>query len=321
MKNSEMKIKKENSAPFSADLLLMLLPALAAACFIYGGGVLKTAAVSAAAAVLCDFFARFLILRRTPDSELDALSDGVLIALMSPADIPLYIPALISSLSVIIFRLPFCNSQKKPLSPALLGFSAALLLIPDALLSFPLPQSGSALTEGLDVLLNGSAVNFGSVDFLNIFAGNFPAAAGASCLAVMLAGLLYLLLRRRAAAAAIGFIGAGAVYAVFFPRVYGSPLSSVLAETGGGLLLFTAVYLLPAALSQKRAVSCLLWGIAGGALCMLFRNSGFISQGAVFAAAIINLLSAALDIIAAKIKKRRSEAESAQLQNNGKAEK
>ena len=115
----QSNIKKARS--LQLDMLAMLaLPALSS-WYFYGIGAIKLIFVCVITCVLCEFFGRRLL--RQPDTvgDLSAVVTGVVIALMLPANAPLWLPVIGGVFATVAAKLPFGSVEKLPFSPAAAG--------------------------------------------------------------------------------------------------------------------------------------------------------------------------------------------------------
>lgn len=129
-----------------------------------------------------------------------------------------------------------------------------------------------------------------TINVFDIFTGNVPGPAGATCIIVLLGCAVYLgFTRRRAIINSAGFIAACALMALLFPRVYSdnARLVSLLMELCSGLLIFAAVFLVTdPATSPERPLHRFLYGAFTGVVCMLLRYFGKFEESVCFSVLI-----------------------------------
>lgn len=279
---------------YSSDCLVLLCACLVPAILFNGFGVLKTAAVSVAAAIAVDFLGTFILSRKAVAPDKYAVITGLTAAMLLPGDVPLYIALLASSVSVAVGKLPFGKWDRVPFVPSAVGIAFVWVIYPDVCFSYPAPLTGVTDTaESLALMLkNGNSVNMTSPGILNILVGNFPGPVGATCALFFAACLVYFLIRNmNSFIVSSGFVAACFLFAALFPRVPSGRRVSVLMELCGGALLFTAVFLMTYPVVKFRSPSfALLYGMAGGVLFMIIRYFGALEEGAPFAVLIMNAI-------------------------------
>ena len=283
------------------DMLAILLLPCVSAWYFYGAKALRLIAVSVITAVLCEFFGRKLLRQPATVGDLSAVTTGIILALMLPANAPVWMPAIGSSFAVIAAKLPFGRNETLPFSPAAAGMAFLTICFSDLIFDYPRIVANTALTgssgSSLAYLLSqNTSISLSSVKAIDIFTGNYPGPMGAGCIIVLFGSALYMLIRRtKLFISVVGFIGGAAFAALCFPRVT-SLLSSVVLELVAGYMIFAALFLLTEQGTQpKLPISRLLYGISAGIVCMLMRRFGAFEECACFGILIINAVWNAVD--------------------------
>jgi len=299
--------------------LLLTMPLLLVSVYYYGAHILRTAAIAALAALVCEAAAGRLILRRQTGDDWNAIVTGIWIAMMLPAEltpnnnIALY-AAIGSAFAILVVKIPFGGTMHVPFTPAAAGFASLAVCFPQIIFSytpsaFAPPIHNSSLAAMLQQ--GRSALEGGQLS--GILLGNVVGPMGTSVILVIAAILiaqLFIKGRRGAVLVSVGFIATAALLAFLFPRVtgpawqpgtalfrtlaeafprsVGSPLQTRLISVGmelcAGSLLFAAVFLLPdPAIMPGRRSMRLAWGAMAAALCMLLRHIGIFEEGVCFA--------------------------------------
>jgi len=299
--------------------LLLTMPLLLVSVYYYGTHILRTAAIAALVALVCEVAAGRLILRKQTGDDWNAIATGIWIAMMLPAElapnnnIALY-AAIGSAFAILVVKIPFGGTMHVPFTPAAAGFASLAVCFPQIIFSYtpstlapPIHNSSLAamLQQGRSALEGGQ--------FSGILLGNVMGPMGTSVILVIAAILiaqLFIKERHGALLTSIGFIAAAALLAFLFPRVLGpawqpdssfwrvfaealprsigSPLRTRLISVGmelcAGSLLFAAVFLLPdPAIMPGRGRMRLAWGAMAATLCMLLRHIGIFEEGVCFA--------------------------------------
>lgn len=290
-----MPSDRKKEFPFIADMLVMLLPSAATACFYNGFTALRVIAVCTLACVLCDAAGTLILRKSLMLKDLCAVVTGLSASMLLPPNCPLWLAALTGTVSITAGRLPFGDSERLPFTPAAVGAAFSALVYPELFFSYSAPAGSSFVTaESLTSMLrSGHSVNATAPGLLNILAGSCPGPLGTTCAFLFAACLIYLAIRRPDKfMISAGFTAVCALFAALFPRVLSGRLVSLVMELGGGMLLFSAVLLLTYPnVGFCSFPVCLLYGASGGVLCMLVRYFGSFEEGACFAVLIVNSLS------------------------------
>ena len=295
------------------DMLAILLLPCISAWYFYGAKALRLIAVSVIVSVLCEFLGRKLLRQPATISDLSAVTTGIILALMLPANAPVWMPAVGSSFAVIAAKLPFGRNETLPFSPAAAGVAFLTICFPDLIFDYPRIVANTALTgssgSSLAYLLSqNTSISLSSVKIIDVFTGNYPGPMGAGCIIVLFGSALYMLIRRTKLFISVaGFMAGAAVTAFLFPRVTGR-LSSVVLELVAGYMIFAALFLLTEQGTQpKLPLSRLLYGISAGAVCMLMRRFGAFEECVCFGILIINAVWNAVDRQLVKALKNKAE--------------
>lgn len=277
------------------DMLAILILPCVSAWYFYGSKALALVAVSVVTAVACEFFGRRLLKQDSTVGDLSAVVTGIIIALMLPANAPLWLAAIGSSFAVIAAKLPFGRTETLPFSPAAAGMAFLTICFSDLIFDYPQVSSSNALLSGSSgsslayLLSQNMSVSLSSVKTIDIFTGNYPGPMGAGCIIVLLGSALYMLIRRTKLFISVaGFVTGAALMAICFPRVT-NLFSSIVLELAAGYMIFAALFLLTEQGTQPvLPLSRLLYGFFAGVICMLMRRFGAYEECACFGILIIN---------------------------------
>lgn len=287
--------KTENKIPFTADILIMLIPFCLLSVYFYGLTAVKLIFASIITAIICDFTGCVLLKREIELSDLSAVNTGIITSLLLSSSTPVYVAVLTCAFAICVGKLPFGNYKNSPFTPAAVGIAFAIVCFPDYMFNYipSLRDTGIFTSSLASMLTQGNTVNMTVPGLLSILVGNCPGPIGATCTAALLATLVYLLIRRPYAFfSAAGFISICCLFAVLFPRVLSGRQASVLMELCSGMLMFTAVFLIPWPNKEfSSPLSALLYGITGGVFQMLIRYFGTFEEGAVFAVLFCDAIS------------------------------
>lgn len=289
-----------SSSRIFGDYLVMLVAPCVVAVWYYGTRALSVIAVSILTALVCDFAASALLGREFRLKDFSNIFIGASIAVMMPAGVPLYIPAVAASFAVLAVKIPFGGALHAPFVPSAAGFAFASVCFKEQIFDYTFNSEdkifganslGSLLSRGNSVSLNTAANVF------DILAGNIAGPMGTGCALLMIACCAYLFVRRRKALlATAGFIAVCVIFAAVSPRTNASVFASILLELSSGSLLFAAVFLVTdhATLPQGRA-SRLIYGAVCGFFCMAMRKLGTYEEAVCFAILLANGLRPVFD--------------------------
>lgn len=279
----------------SLDLLAMLaLPAISA-WYFYGTGAIKLIFVSVIVCVLCEYLGRKLLRQSSTVADLSAVTTGIIIALMLPANAPIWIPAIGGAFAIIVAKLPFGSVEKLPFSPAAASVAFLTICYPDIIFNYPKISAVSAALSNTSssslasMLARNTSVSLGSVKAIDIFIGNFPGAMGTGCIIILIGSAIYMLIRRtQLFITASGFLTGAALAAICVPRIT-NRFSSLVFELCAGYIIFAALFLITEKGNQPaHPLSRLLYGFTAGAGCMLMRRFGAFEECSCFAVLIIS---------------------------------
>ncbi len=298
---SESLTKKELRS-LQLDLLAALVLPCISAWYFYGGYAPALIAVSVLTAVICEWLGRKALKQESTVGDLSAVVTGIIVALMLPANAPLWLPAVGSGFAVICAKLPFGKTDSLPFSPAAAGMAFLTICFPELIFDYPRISLSSAALSGssgssLSFLLSqNTSISLGSVKAIDILTGNYPGPMGAGCIIVLLGSVLYMLIRRTNLAVSLsGYITGVALMAVCFPRVT-QLIPSVVLELCAGYMLYAGLFLLTEHGTQPiHPVSRMLYGFVAGAVCMLIRRFGAFEEATAFGILIVNALWPAID--------------------------
>lgn len=292
MLNNEIKQKPLKASRLYGDYLLMLAAPCALAWIYYGARVLAVVAAGVIGAVISDMLFCAVLKRRFLLRDLSNVFIGAVIALMLPAGVPLYVPAVAAVFAVIIAKIPFGGALRTPFVPAAAGFAFVSVCFKEQVFDFSYNSAEKMLgARSLGaLLLNGNSVRLNLINVFDILSGNVAGPMGAGCGLLMLACLVFLLVRRKGALIApLSFIAVCVLYAAVMPRVNASVFTSIFMEISAGSLLFAAVFLMSDHSTQPQKVHTkIIYGVLSGFFCMLMRTVGTYEETVCFAVLLAN---------------------------------
>ncbi|HAH05667.1 MAG TPA: hypothetical protein DCM05_03930 [Elusimicrobia bacterium] len=279
------------------DVLLALLPALAAAVWLFGWRALWVSAVAAAACVGTEWACQRLAGRRVRVDDLSAAVTGVLLAFCLPPGTPWWAAAVGGVISIALGKEVFGGLGHNIFNPALVGRAALLASFPVQMTTwtFPARAVASPFAGSLDAVASATPLAAAKAaaagfPYWDLFIGQVGGSIGETSALALLLGAGFLFWRGvidwtiptaylLSTAALCALLGA-------------DPLGHVLA---GGLLLgafFMATDYVTSPMSRKGR---LLFGAGCGLLTVLIRLYGGFPEGVCYAILIMNAFVPLID--------------------------
>ncbi len=284
---------------YMIDMLIMMLPLAVMAVVHYGLRALGIMALSVLSAVVIERIGYALMRRPAELGDFSAVFTGLAVALVMPASAPLWLPVAGVAFAIIAVKLPFGSASESPFVPAAAGIAFLTVCWGDLLFTYPAVGTPVAVT-GSEAFIRGDSLaamlrvgDSGAptlFNFFNIVSGGIAGPMGATCTIALFGAAVYLLIRRPSQIIApAAFVAVCSVCAVIFPRVLSGRKASLTMEIASGMLVFAALFFMSdPATSPRNPIGKLIYGLAGGGLCMLLRYFGAYEEGACFAVLLMN---------------------------------
>lgn len=295
-----------------ADVLLALVPALAAGVWLHGFRALIVCMCSVGAALAMQMLWRqgaclFVYIKEGTDAQkpekhtvradMAAAVTGLLLGLSLPAGAPWFVAATGGAFA-ILYRQLCGGTGENALNPALAARALLMWLFPLYMTKFlPVPGALDALS-GATPLHEMAWPSLPNRSLWQCFLGLRGGCIGEGCAPALLLGMGYLVRRGvtdvRVSAA---YLGTFALLTLLFPRT-GTPVMWTLYSlcSGGVLLgaLFMATDFVTTPVLPRARI---LFGVLCGALTVLFRNTLLYPEGVTYAILLANPLARALDAV------------------------
>lgn len=284
------------------DVIIALLPAVAAAVWQFGAHPLVIIAFSMLSAVFFEWLYRFLMKKTNTIGDLSACVTGLLMALVLPPSAPWWVPVVGSFFAIVVVKQLYGGIGKNFLNPALAG--RAFLLASYALI-MGLWIAPASLEDVVDAVTMATPLSYmygGSAlpayfSPMSMFLGTVPGCIGEISALALLIGGLYLLARKVISwRIPVSFIGTVALISLIFGKAgYGRADWMLYNILSGGLMLGAIFMATDYATSPVTLNGQLLYGFGCGVLTMLIRAFGGFPEGVSYAILIMNLCSWAID--------------------------
>ena len=288
------------------DVIIALLPALAAAIWFFGWDAVRLVAACVGGCVGGEWLARRAMGRDTGIGDLSAVVTGILLAFNLPPALPTWMALVGAVFAIVIAKQVFGGIGYNPFNPALVGRVALLVSFPVFMTTWsswtiPSPAGIDAVTSATPLgLLKTTLATTGARPFhfdgataLQFFLGQQNGCIGeVSALAILLGGG-YLLLRRcitwHIPAAYLGTVAVfAAVYQIAEPSRAMPPLFHLLA---GGVMLGAVFMATDMVTSPTTRKGMLIFGAGCGILTMVIRLWGGYPEGVSFSILLMNAVT------------------------------
>ncbi len=281
---------KQTTESLMRDVIIALLPVLAAGVYFYGLKSLVVVLLSVITSVLSEYVYNLLMKRTQTVGDLSAVVTGLLLGLTLSPLVPWWAVVVGSSFAIIIVKMMFGGLGHNFVNPALAGRALMLASWPGAMNIFMNPQGSPDLISTATPLAIGFSGDL--ADYLQLFLGNKAGSIGEISAAALLLGAAYLLIRRVITwHIPVAYLATVFVYAAILHLVMpGASLPPHVHLLSGGLLLgafFMATDMVTSPLTRR---GMLVFGVGCGVITMLIRTvkTGAYPEGVSFAILIMN---------------------------------
>ena len=295
---------KDTTARLMLDVVIALLPALAAGMLFQGPRAGLVAAVCVLSALAGEWLLRLVLRRHNTLPDGSALVTGLLLALTLPASAPYYVAAAGGLFAVVVVKGLCGGLGQNTFNPALGARAFLMLLFPACLTRFP--ALGSALFLGelnpADVVTGATPLHhmqmpaLPDVSLLDLFLGRAGGCIGeVSALALLLGGGWLVFRRAITLRIPAAYLGTVAVLTLVFSKGDSPILWMAYSLLSGGVLLGALFMATDYATSPVGPLAQIVYGIGCGALTVVFRYTGLFPEGVTYAILLMNAAAWLLD--------------------------
>ena len=286
----------ETTRGIMLDVILALLPALAAAIWLFGSRAAVLTAVCVGTAVLAEWLSRKAMKRPNTIGDLSAVVTGLLLALNLPATLPLWMAAVGSVIAIVVVKQMFGGIGQNFVNPALTARIILMVSFPTAMARWVAPfehaWSADAVTQATpmaSLAAGGNAVSDALPSLLQMLFGLHGGSMGEVCSLALLLGGAYLLIRRVISPIIpVAYLGTVALWMLAAGH---GDLSFVAYELlGGGLLLGAIFMATDYTTSPITAKGKWIFGIGCGIITSVIRLYGSLPEGVSFSIILMNIL-------------------------------
>lgn len=295
---------KDTTARLMLDVVIALLPALAAGMLFQGPRAGLVAAVCVLSALAGEWLLRLVLRRHNTLPDGSALVTGLLLALTLPASAPYYVAAAGGLFAVVVVKGLCGGLGQNTFNPALGARAFLMLLFPACLTRFP--ALGIALFLGelnpADVVTGATPLHhmqmpaLPDVSLLDLFLGRAGGCIGeVSALALLLGGGWLVFRRVITLRIPAAYLGTVAVLTLVFSKGDSPILWMAYSLLSGGVLLGALFMATDYATSPVGPLAQIVYGIGCGALTVVFRYTGLFPEGVTYAILLMNAAAWLLD--------------------------
>lgn len=303
---------KTKTGTIMRDVMIALLPALAAGILRFGLRALVITAVSVAAALVGELICDKLIYHRNTLPDLSWAVTGMLLALAIPVSVPYWLVAVGSLFAVIVVK-GFCGGIGKNIfNPALAARAFMLFFWPVYLVRFPaaIPSgaegvdaaAGPTVQVGVDMLTGATPLHHMQIPALpeislqDMFLGKIDGSMGEICTLALLIGGAYLLVKRVISwRIPVAYLGSVAIVTLIFYKGENPVMWMLYSLLGGGVVLAAFFMATDYSSSPVTPIAQLIYGAGCGILTVIFRYYGLFPEGVTYAILLMNAVVWALD--------------------------
>lgn len=292
----------ETSQGMMRDVIIALIPALAASVWLFGPRALLLTAVSVISCMLFEYLSRKIMKRNNTLGDLSAVVTGLLLAFNLPSTLPVWMVPIGAFVAIVVVKQFFGGIGQNFVNPALMGRIILMVSFPAQMSNwvenYKWGETVDAVTTATPLyVLQNIGTKFEMSDmpsYLEMFLGQRAGCLGETCALALILGGIYLVIRKVISPAIpLSFIGTVFVFTAIAGN--GSADYIVYNLLGGGLLIgaiFMATDYATCPLTFKGKI---IYGIGCGLVACLIRQFGSYNEGVSFAIILMNLLVPHID--------------------------
>ena len=273
------------------DVIIALMPALAAATVLFGVRSLALTAVSVISCVFFEYTFRRLLKRSNTIGDLSAVVTGILLAFNLPSTMPYWMVVIGAFTAIVIAKQFFGGIGQNFVNPALIGRIVLMSSFTSQIGNF---QAPFAYKSEVDAVTTATVLPRLGTDaplpsLLDMFLGVRAGCLGEVCILALLLGFVYLLIKR-IISPVIPLVYIGTVGVIMLIYSKGDFQYTLYQLMAGGLVLgavFMATDYTTCPVSVKGKV---IYALGCGIITSLIRIFGSLPEGVSFSIIIMNIL-------------------------------
>ena len=290
--SSSPHIRSKASTPgIMKDVVIALMPALAAGIYFFRLKALLVIIVTLTACIGAEYVSNILMKKRQTIGDYSAAVTGLLLAFNLPPSIPLWIAAIGGVFAIIIVKQLFGGLGHNFMNPALAARAFLLASWPVQMTLWTSPIDGVSSATPLALIKKGAeAVDGVLPSYMSLFSGNVAGCIGETSVIALLLGAAYLLYKRVIMPIIpLGFIATVALMTWILGGntiFTGDVLYHILS---GGLMLGAFFMATDYATTPSTMKGMLVFGIGCGLLTSIIRLYGGYPEGVSYSILLMNV--------------------------------
>ena len=269
------------------NVIIALIPALAASIWLFGPRVLLVCLVTVGTCMLSEYLSRRIMKRSNTLGDLSAVVTGLLLAFNLPVSIPLW--------QVVVKQL-FGGIGQNFVNPAITGRIILMVSFPTAMTTWINPRSwldkgAEAVTTAtpLTMMTKGGELSDGLPSLVDMLIGIRGGSLGEACAVALIIGGIYMMIRKIISPAIpLSFIGTVAVIMLIAGK--GDFRFVAYQLLSGGLMLGAFFMATDYTTSPINFKGRIIFGIGCGLLTSFIRLFGSLPEGVSFSIILMNIL-------------------------------
>lgn len=184
---------KSTTKKMMLDVIIAMLPALAASIYFFGMNALMLTVVSVISCVVAEVFMQKLFKKKVTVSDLSAVITGILLAFNLPASAPWWMPVFGGFFAICIVKQIFGGIGSNFMNPALAARAAIMASWPGLITNYITPD-GVASATPLQLMKAGTTGELPSL--MDMAIGNIGGVIGETCSILLVLGGIYLIVKK-----------------------------------------------------------------------------------------------------------------------------
>lgn len=283
---------EETTQKIMLDVIIALLPALAAGVFYFGFNSLVLVAASVVSAVVTEIAVQKIMKKTIAVSDLSAVVTGILVAFNVPPAAPWWIPIMGSAFAIAIAKQIFGGIGFNFINPALAGRAFLMSSWPNHMMSGWLDPVTDAVSSATPLAIIKGTAEGQLPTIMNMLLGRIPGVLGETSSILLIAGGVYLIYRGVIKwIIPVVYIGTVAILALFTDGA-GLVMYHVL---GGGLILgafFMATDYVTCPITDRGKI---IYAAGAGVLTIFIRKLGGYPEGVSYSILLMNIITPLID--------------------------
>ena len=285
---------KDDVSLIMFDVILALMPAMAAGAYFFGYRAIVVVMISVLSAAAFEHIWNMIFKRKATVSDLSAVVSGILLGFNLPSTVPLWIPVVGSFFMIIIVKMCFGGLGHNFMNPALAGRAFLMASWPAIMTKgFVSPFYKLELVDTSYAVTSATPLNSefaGNVGIWDLFIGNVGGCIGETSALALLIGGAYLLIRRIITwRIPVCYIGTVAVISAIFGE------SIPVQLFAGGLMLGAIFMATDYTTSPVTPKGQIIYAIGCGIMTCIIRFAGGYPEGVSYSILLMNIAAPLFD--------------------------